>query len=323
MKAILVAAHGGPEQLIYQEVLEPQPGPGQVLIRTTLTSLNFADIQARRGGYEAGSALPFTPGLDVVGVVEALGEGVEGLHPGQRVVAFPAGGSYAEKVVANAGLTYLLPHDLADEAVAGLTVLVTAYNILTWAGRLQAGESLLVLAAAGGVGSTVVQLARALEAGQIIGVVGEAEKEAFVRRLGADPVLVGYSGLAERVLELTHHIGADLILDSIAGEIFAEGLKCLAPFGRLVVYGHAGGQAGTLETRPLHRQNKAVVGYSSGHYRRTRPALLKPSVEAVLAHLLRGEVHLEIGTKFKLLEAAQAHTLMESRRSVGKILLYP
>jgi len=323
MKAILVAAHGGPEQLMYQEVLEPQPGPGQVLIGTTLTSLNFADIQARRGGYEAGSALPFTPGLDVVGVVEALGEGVEGLRLGQRVVAFPAGGSYAEKVVANAGLTYPLPHDLADEAVAGLTVLVTAYNILTWAGRLQAGESVLVLAAAGGVGSTVVQLARALGAGQVIGVVGEAEKEAFVRRLGAEPVLVGYSGLAQRVLELTQHTGADLILDSIAGEIFAEGLKCLAPFGRLVVYGHAGGQAGTLETRPLHRQNKAVVGYSSGHYRRTRPALLKPSVEAVLAHLLRGEVHLEIGAKFKLLEAAQAHTLMESRRSMGKILLYP
>ncbi len=323
MKAILVAAHGGPEQLMYQEVLEPQPGPGQVLIGTTLTSLNFADIQARRGGYEAGSALPFTPGLDVVGVVEALGEGVEGLRLGQRVVAFPAGGSYAEKVVANAGLTYPLPHDLADEAVAGLTVLVTAYNILTWAGRLQAGESVLVLAAAGGVGSTVVQLARALGAGQVIGVVGEAEKEAFVRRLGAEPVLVGYSGLAQRVLELTNNAGADLILDSISGSVFEEETRSLAPFGRLVVYGHAGGQAGNFDTRPLHRQNKAVIGYSSGHYRRSRPEALRYTVEKVFERIEWDEVQLVIGAKFRLEEAAQAHTLMESRRSMGKILLYP
>lgn len=309
--------------MIAQDLPHPSPKAGEVLIRTTLTGLNYADIQARRGGYDAASQPPFVPGLDVVGVIEALGEGVEGLEVGQRVAAFAAGGSYAEKVLAKAVLTYPVPDVLSDEQVSGLTVLVTAYNVLTWAGRLQKGETVLVHAAAGGVGSTAIQLARAMGAGKIIGTVGSAEKAALAKRLGADEAMVGYEGLGARVLELTGGVGADLILDSIAGEVFEEGMKALAPFGRLVVYGHASGQAGHFDTRPLHRQTKAVIGYSSGHCRRSRPGSLKPSVEAVFGYLQRGEVKLEIGARFKLEEAAKAHALMESRESVGKILLYP
>jgi NADPH2:quinone reductase len=322
MKAIVVEAHGGPEQLRWREVPQPQPGAGQVRIRVRLTGVNYADVQARRGGYDAGSKPPFTPGLDCVGVVDAVGEGVEGLRVGQRVVAFPAGGSYAEQVLAPAILTYPVPDDLPDEAVAGLTVLVTAYNVLTLAGRLRVGESVLVHAAAGGVGSTALQLARALGAGQVIGVVGSEAKAAVARRLGAQAVIVGYEGFAQKVLGLTQNAGVDLILDSVSGLVFEEGMRCLAPFGRLVVYGHAGGQAGSFETRPLHRQTKAVIGYSSGHYRRSRPELLRSSVEAVLEHLRQGEVRLEIGARFPLEKASEAHALVESRRSVGKVLLY-
>lgn len=319
---MVVEEHGGPEVLRYRDWPDPAPKAGEVLIRTRLTSLNYADIQARRGGYEAGSGPPFVPGLDVVGMIEALGEGVAGLHLGQRVVAFAAGGSYAERVVAKAVLTYPVPESLSDEQVSGLTVLVTAYNLLSWAGRLQQGESVLVHAAAGGVGGTALQLARALGAGRIIATVGSAQKAAIAKHLGADEVIVGYEGFSSRVLELTAG-GADLILDSIAGEVFSEGMKALAPFGRMVVYGHASGQAGHFDTRPLHRQTKAVIGYSSGHYRRSRPELLRPSVEAVFGHLQGGQVELQIGAKFKLEEAAKAHALMESRESVGKILLYP
>lgn len=322
MKAIIVEEHGEPEKLVWREVPDPHPGPGQVLIRTALTGVNFADVQARRGGYDAGSPPPFTPGLDVVGIVEKVGEGVEGLEPGARVAAFPQGGSYAEKVLARSVLTYPIPDELSDEAVAGLTVLVTAYNLLTLAGRLEPGETVLVHAAAGGVGSTAVQLARALGASRVIATVGNESKAEFVRKLGADEV-IGYEGLAQRVLEFTNNVGADLILDSISGPVFQEGMKCLAPFGRLVIFGHASGQAGTFETRPLHRQSKAVIGYSSGHLRRSRPDALRPTVAAVLGHLLRGEVRLEVGARFRLEEAAGAHALIESRQSVGKILLYP
>lgn len=322
MKAIVVEQNGPPENLLYLDVDDPNPKAGEVLVRTTLTSLNYADIQARRGGYDAGAQTPFIPGLDAVGVVEALGEGVGHFKVGQRVVVFPTGGAYAEKVVAKAALAYPVPDALTDDAVSGLTVLVTAYNILTWAGRLQKGETVLVHAAAGGVGSTAVQMARVMGAGKIIGTVGSRAKADFVRSLGADEILT-YEGFAEKVLELTEKTGADLILDSVAGEVFNQGMKCLAPFGRLVVYGHASGQAGTFETRPLHRQTKAVVGYSSGHYRRSRPELLRPSVEAVFELLKAGKVRLEIGARFKLEEAHKAHTLMESRQSMGKILLYP
>lgn len=323
MKAIVVEASGGPERLVYAEVPDPVPGPGQVRIRTALTGLNYADVQARRGGYEAGSQLPFMPGLDVVGVVEALGEGVQGLPVGQRVAAFAVGGSYAEKVLSSAVSVYPVPEGLSDEKVSGLTVLVTAYNILAWAGRLGRGETVLIHAAAGGVGSTAVQLAKALGAGKVIGTVGGAEKAELPRRLGADEVLVGYEGLAGRVLELTGNTGADLILDSIAGKVFEEGMRCLAPFGRLVVYGHSGGQAGNFGTRSLHRQNKAVIGYSSGHYRRFRPEALRSTVEKVFERIEGDEVQLVIGAKFRLEEANKAHALMESRHSVGKILLYP
>lgn len=323
MKAIVVEEHGSPQGLRYKDLPQPSPKAGEVLIRTTLTGLNYADVQARRGGYDAASQPPFIPGLDVVGVIDALGQGVQGLQLGQRVAAFPAEGSYAEKVVAKSVLTYPIPEGLSDEAVSGLTVLVTAYNILTWAGRLQKGQTVLVHAAAGGVGSTAIQLARVLGAGKVIGTVSSVEKADIAKRLGADEVIVGYENFSAKVLELTGNTGADLILDSIAGAVFEEGMKCLAPFGRLVVYGHASGQAGNYDTRPLHRQNKAVIGYSSGHYRRVHPQLLKPTVEAVFEHLQKGGVKLEIGARFKLEEAAKAHALMESRQSVGKILLYP
>jgi NADPH2:quinone reductase len=321
MKAIVVEQNGPPENLLYRDIPDPSPSAGEILVRTILTSLNYADLEARRGGYDAGSQTPFIPGLDAVGVIEALGEGVDNLKIGQRVAVFPTRGAYAEKVVARAALAYPVPDTLSNEAVSGLTVLVTAYNILTWAGRLQKGETVLVHRAAGGVGSTAVQMAQAMGAGKIIGTVGSEAKAGFVRSLGADEVLT-YDGFAERTLKLTNNLGADLILDSISGEIFDQGMKCLAPFGRLVVYGHAGGQAGRFDTKPLHRQTKAVVGYSSGQYRRSRPEALRPTIEAVLEMLLSGQAKLEIGARFKLEEAPKAHALLESRRSVGKILLY-
>lgn len=321
MKAIIIEQNGPPENLLYQEVAEPSPKAGEVLVRTTLTSLNYADVQARRGGYDAGAPTPFIPGLDAVGVVEAVGEGVGHLKIGQRVAVFPTGGAYAEKVVARSALVYPVPDTLTDEDVSGLTVLVTAYNILTWAGRLQKGETVLVHAAAGGVGSTAVQMARSLGAGKIVGTVGNEAKADFVRSLGADAVLT-YDGFDEKVLGLTHKTGADLILDSVAGEVFNQGMRCLAPFGRLVVYGHASGQAGSFDTKPLHRQTRAVIGYSSGHYRRERPETLRPTVEAVFELLQAGAVRLKIGARFKLEEASKAHALMESRQSMGKILLY-
>src|SRR4051812_19022037 len=170
MKAIMVHAFGGPETLRIDEQPDPQPGPGQVLIRVAATGVNFADIMARLGRYHGGSPPPFTPGLDVAGTITAVGDGVRELQVGQRVAAFPAGGGYAEQVLADPLLVYPLPDALDFDAAAAFpTIGVTAYNLLTICGRLQPGETVLIHAAAGGVGTTAVQLAKHLGAGRVIG----------------------------------------------------------------------------------------------------------------------------------------------------------
>lgn len=322
MKAIVVMQNGAPEQLELREWPTPQPKAGQVLIKTALCSVNFADVLSRRGGYEAGAAPPFVPGLDVVGTVEALGEGVDDLYVGQRVVAFAQGGSYAEYCLAAASLAYPVPNDLSNEAVSGLTVLVTAYNLLHWVGRLQAGDRVVVHAAAGGVGSTLLQMAKAMGAAQVLATLSHPTKAPVAQKLGADAVFT-YENWVQQVLQHTQGAGADLILDSLSGEVAEQGLQALAPFGRLVIYGHARQQTALLPSQPLHRQNKAVLGYSSGHYRRERPQALRPSVLAVMNWLQQGKVLLEIGARFPLARAAEAHRWVESRQSVGKVLLYP
>ncbi|ADV68063.1 quinone oxidoreductase family protein [Deinococcus maricopensis] len=319
--AILVHTHGGPDVLQWQPVPTPTPGPGQVRLRTTLTGVNYADVLARRGGYDAGATPPFTPGLDAVGVIDAVGEGVQDLHPGQRVAAFPLGGAYGTHVLAPAVLTYPLPNDLPDEAASALTPLVTAYNALTRAAHLHAGETVLVHAAAGAVGSLAVQFARALGAARVIGVVSHDARAAFIRALGADPIVHTREDFAERTLHLTGGVGADVILDTVSGDTLERGLTCLAPLGRLVTFGQAGGRPATLRTDLLHRTNRAVIGYSSGHLRKAHPESLRASVHAAFELLRSGRVHVPIDARYPLHDAARAHERVEARQGNGRVLL--
>lgn len=323
VKAVVVPQFGGAEVLSYQEVPEPVPGEGQVLIRAGAVSVNFADIQTRRGGYQA--TPPLIPGIDAAGTVAALGPGVAGLSLGQRVAAFCLGGSYAELVLAPAVLTWAVPAVLDLETAAAFPTLgITAYNLLTTAGRLAAGETVLVHAAAGGVGSTAVQMARLLGAGTVIGTVGDDAKRPLAESLGCRHVINYRSEeLTARVKELTEGRGADLILDSVSGPIFQQSLACLAPFGRLVTYGRASGEAGQLQTDDLFMSVRSVIGYSTNTYRRLRPAALRPAAEAVLGMLTDGRLKLVIGARFPLAQAAAAHRLVEGRQSTGKVLLLP
>jgi NADPH:quinone reductase len=325
MKAVVVNRLGPPEVLEYQDVPEPQAAPGQVLIRVAATGVNFADIMARRGRYHGGAAPPFVPGLDVAGTITSVGTGVTGLAVGQRVAAFPAGGSYAEQVAADPVLVYALPDAVDFETAAAFpTVGVTAYNLLSLVGRLAGGETVLVHAAGGGVGTTAIQMARRLGAGRVIGTVGDDAKIGLVRDLGADEV-INYQreDFAARVRDLTGGSGADVVLDSVAGPTFEASLTCLAPFGRLVVFGQASGEPGVARSADLYGMNRAVLGYSTGGYRRLRPAALRPAAEAVLRLLADGEVRFVVGGRYPLAEAAEAHRSVESRKSTGKILLLP
>lgn len=323
MRAIVAEAHGGPEVLAWRELDAPVPGPGQVRIRTHRTSVNFSDIKARRGGYR-GIEAPFVPGLDASGTVDAIGPDVDGLEVGQAVAAYTVGGSYAELVLAEAAVTYPVPEGVDLAAAAGIGVFITAANVLALAGRLSAGESVLVHAGAGGVGSSAIQIARALGAGRVFATVGSGTKRAVALELGADAVIDYRSeDFADAVLAATDGAGVDVILDSIAGETSETGMRCLAEFGRLVVFGHSQDRPGRFDTKQLHTQNRAVIGYSSRGYRDHRPEQLRSAAEAALGWLADGTLRLWIGAEYPLKEAARAQELVESRRSVGKVLLAP
>jgi len=324
MNAIEVAAYGDASQLRFVERPEPVPGPGEVAIRVGLTGVNFADIMARRGGYHAATPPPFVPGLDCMGTITALGSGVTTLQVGQRVAAFVDKGSYAENAVAREVLTYPLDDRVSDETAAALLILVTAYHTLTFAGTIARGESVLIHAAAGGVGSTAVQLAKHLGASPIIATVGSTEKARIARDAGAD-VIIDYTkeDIAKAVLAATGDRGADVVLDSVAGPVFQASINAIAPFGRYVIFGMASGTPGEAKTPLFHTQNRRLVGFSAGHYRNFRPEVLRAGTMAVLDLAATGVVTPIIGARFALRDAAKAHTLVETRASHGKTLIDP
>jgi NADPH2:quinone reductase len=322
-----VTGNGGPEMLSYREVPDPAPGPDEVLVRVAASSLNYADVLVRQGTYHLSPPPPFVPGMDVAGTVEAVGAEAAalGLAPGQRVAATMGEGGYAELATAKAELVWPLPAGVDLEAGAAFpTAGITAYNVLTLAGRLAPGETVLVHSAAGGVGTTIARLARILGAGLVIGTVGGADKVAVARDAGCDEVVVrGAENFVERTNELTRGAGADLIADPIAGETLERGIGCLAPFGRLVAFGIAAGEPGRAPSNALHPTNRAVVGYSTGHYRRWRPERLQVAAGAVLDLLASGRLGLLVGARFPLEQAEAAQRLLESGSSTGKILLVP
>lgn len=322
MKAILVTQFGGPDVMTYTDVDMPQINSKQVLIRVEATSVNFADIKSRYGKKGAGK-LPFIPGLDAAGVIEQVGSEVEHLVPGQRVIAFPAGGSYAEYIVADESLTFAVPDSMSLETAAACPVVsFTSYKLLSDVARLAPGETVLIHAAAGGIGTTAIQLARLLGAGQVIGTVGHESKAAVALEAGADHVIVyEQEDFAAKVNELTDGEGANVILDSISGRVFEKSLDCLALYGRLVHFGNSGGEAGIVKSVDLHASCRSVLGFSFGTTRSKRPQLLRNTAEHVFRFLADGSLRMKIGEHFSLEDAASAHAWVEGRRSTGKVLL--
>ncbi|WP_139488369.1 quinone oxidoreductase family protein [Brevibacillus dissolubilis] len=323
MKAVVVTEFGGPEVLTYTTVDLPVMNAKQVLIRVEATSVNFADIKSRKSNYRGASQPPFIPGLDVAGVIEAVGSEVTDLKVGQRVIAFPKGGSYAEYVVADEVLTYVLPDNVDfDTAAASPIVSFLSYKLLADIARIQPGETVLVHAAAGGVGTTAIQLAKILGAGQVIGTVGSEKKIATALGAGADHVICYAEGsFAERVNECTGGTGVDIILDSVSGWVSEQSLDCLAMYGRLVHFGNSSGEVGQIKTKDLHASCRSVLGFSLGTTRNKRPHLLRDAASHVLQYLSEGRLTMKIGERFALEDAAEAQRLVENRQVTGKVLL--
>lgn len=324
MKAMGFYEFGEPSVLKEIELQMPEAGDDQVLIRVGGTSVNFADIQTRKGSFHGGGAdFPVVPGLDAAGTVEAVGRNVRDIREGDRVIAFPRTGTYSEYIVADRALTYVIPDEISMvQAAASPLVSFTSHMLLNKVAELEKGETIVIHAAAGGIGTTVIQIARAMGAGRIIGTVRGEEKRQKALEAGADYVIRSErDNFAEEIMKLTDGRGADVILDSIGGEFTSMSMDCLAMYGRLVVFGNASGSYGMIDTKLLHSSTRSVRGFSSVTTRNNRPQWFKDTAGEVIRLMAEKKIDMKVSHVMKLSDAAKAHELMESGGVTGKIVL--
>jgi NADPH2:quinone reductase len=317
-----------------EEVATPTPGPGQVLIRVESAAVNFSDIKRRRGDtYPFPTEFPFVPGSEIAGKVVAHGPGVSGPPIGTDVFALagPTGyGGYAQFAVSYAPSVVPMPPGLSHDVASVLTVAgATAKIMLTHAARLQTGETVLIPAATGGVGSFALQIAKQLGAGKIIALVGHASKEEQARALGADDVVVASATWSKRVRALTDGKGVDVALEATGGAELESTLACLASFGRAMVYGAASGNSGTLTQKALDQllyapcPNQSLSGFNIGSWFMERPQIAGPALGALVGDVLGGTIKAPAIKTLPLARAEEAHALLEGRKVTGKLVLKP
>ncbi|MDI5963306.1 quinone oxidoreductase family protein [Streptantibioticus silvisoli] len=323
MRAARFAAFGGPDVLtVDTDVPAPADEAGRVVIEVSHAGVNFAEVMFRRGQFPVG--LPHVPGLEAVGTVRSVGEGVTGLVPGQRVAALVMeGGGNAELVSARADLTVPLEGPLAalDSATAAAVPcnVTTAIGVVESAGRVARGDKVLVLAAGGGVGSAAAQLARAAGAALVVGAVSTAAKAEAALAFGYDAV-VTYDELADGVRAATGGTGVDVVLDSVGGPVRKAANDLLEPLGRHVVFGDAAQQDTEFPANHVWFTATGFAGYNLGGLAGARPLVLREHFERALHAVASGAVRVAV-TELALDEVAKAHELLESRSSTGKFVV--
>ena len=324
IKAIGLKEYGGPKVLKTIQIEKPTVGINQVLIKVLGFSINYADIQTRQGLYHAGGAsFPIVPGLDAMGIVEAVGNQVTNVKIGQRVIAFPHTGTYAEYVVADSNLAFPIPEEFSfEQAVACPLVSFTSHMLLNKVGRLQKGETMLIHAASGGIGTTAIQIAKNMGADKIIGTVGSTEKVQEALNAGADYVICNKTeDFVTEVNKITNNKGADVILDSLGSTYTINGMNCLAPYGRMVAFGNASGSYSEIGTNLLHSSCRSVLGFSVGTTRKLRPELFVDTAETVIELMVSGKINMKVSQVLNFSEVAKAHELIENRKVTGKVII--
>jgi NADPH2:quinone reductase len=313
VRAIQIPRNGGPEVLTLVELPEPQPGPGQLLVDVAAAGVNYADTHLADGSYLVRPELPYVPGSEVIGRTP----------DGRRVMAVTDGGGYAEKAAVAEALAVDVPDGLSDaEALAVLVQGLSAWHLLRTCARLAPGETVVVNAAAGGVGSQAVQLAKLFGAGRVVATASTVDKRELAQRLGADAAVDGApEGYAARVIEANGGSRVDVILDAVGGAVFDAALTALAPFGRLITFGMASRQAPTpVHPARLMRRNTAVVGFWLAPVLGV-PAMYGPPLAELLALVADGRLSPVVGQQYPLAEARQAHEDILARRTTGKVVL--
>ncbi|MBA5776836.1 zinc-binding dehydrogenase [Stappia sp. F7233] len=327
MRAIQIERFGGPEVLRLVELPKPQPAPSEILVRVAASGVNFADTLMRSDEYAATPPLPSVLGSEVAGIVEGIGSEVDGLREGMRVAAplFAAGiyfGGYADYVTIDARYAVPVPDDLSfDKAVALMVQGLTALYLTRQADPK--GKTVLVNAAAGGVGSLLVQLAKQAGARTVIAAASTSEKLAFARELGANAA-VNYTlpDHIDRLMEASGGQGPDIIYESVGGAALKDGLKALAPRGQLITYGALNihkFSLGTPELLGLIFRNQSLTGFALVPL--LTPDLLQESLKDLFASAAAGELAVTIGASYPLERAMDAHRALESRTTTGKVVL--
>ena len=315
MRAIKVSEFGGPEVLALTEVPEPSAGEGQIAVEVSAAGINYADTHQAENTHIALTELPLIPGLEVVGVAAE----------GRRVVGLvPRGGGYAERAVAHPSVVFSIPDGVSDgEALALVLQGATAWHLLQTSAHMASGESVLVHAGAGGVGTLAIQLARRWGAGMIIATASSDEKRALAVELGADAAIDGSpDGLKDRIQEAAGG-KVDIVLEMVGGATFDASLAALAPFGRLVAYGQAGREQPTpVEPGALMARSRAVIGFWLVHCI-SRPEMLRGAVSELLDLVAAGDLRAIVGGTYPLSEARRAHQDLRARRTTGKLVLDP
>ena len=313
-----------PAELRVSEIPEPEAGPGALQVEVRAAGCNFFDTLIVQGKYQVKPDFPFTPGGEISGVVKGVGEGVEGFAVGDRILAGVQVGGFAETAVVPASLAHRLPEGMSFEEGAAIPIIYpTSYAALIYRANLQAGETLLVHAAVGGVGSAAVQIGKALGA-RVIATVGGGEKAEIARDLGADEVIdYRVDDFVARVSEITDGNGADVIYDPVGGDVFDGSLKCIAWNGRLIVVGFAGGRIPEVKANRILLKNIAVTGVHWGAYLLKEPARVPETFEGIFSLYREGKIKPLIYNSYALEDLPSALAELASRKTHGKLIITP
>ncbi len=327
MKAIVCEAWGPPSSLQLRELPSPTPGPGQVLVRTRVAAVNFPDALMVAGKYQFKPEFPFSPGGEFSGEVIAIGSEVTRLHVGDRLVGITQSGAYAQEVVVDAANTIALPADISDQdlELAGSFVLTygTSLHALKDRAQAQAGETLLVLGAGGGVGLAAVEIGKLLGM-RVIAAASSAEKLAAARAMGADET-IDYSGedLRERIKAITAGRGVDVVYDPVGGDFAEPALRCVGWRGRYLVVGFAAGEIPKIPVNLLLLKGCALVGVFWGDFVRREATLNAANMELLFTWLRERRIHPLISRRYPLSQASQALDALLGRQAIGKLVILP
>ncbi|MGJ3241081.1 MAG: NADPH:quinone oxidoreductase family protein [Anaerolineae bacterium] len=325
MKAIICHQFGAPDSLSYEDVSSPAIRAGEVKIAVRAMGVNFPDLLMVQGLYQMKPPFPFSPGLEVAGEIIAVGEGVTDRAVGQRVIGVVNYGGFAEEVCAPALMTLPMPDNMPYEVGAGFPLAYgTSHVALAHRGRLQAGETVLVLGASGGVGLTAVELARQMGAEMIIACASTEEKLALTRQYGATHT-INYTeqDLRDEVKRITGGRYADVVYDPVGGDAFDSAIRCVAWEGRYLVIGFASGRIPELAINRVLLKNSALVGVFWGAYAINQPQVMQDSFRTLLTWYADGKLSPHIDRTLPLSQASDALMMLANRQSKGKLILTP